>query len=65
MLKIDCIEVLVLNVVEDFVIYIDVECKRFLICIVEGNKFIGGFKLVMKVYGIVGKVYLLFNFIFC
>lgn len=42
-LKIDCIEVVEFNVVEDFLIYMEVECKMFFLCIVEGNKLIGGF----------------------
>lgn len=47
MLKIDCLEFFDFSMFEDFMIYIEVEIKLLLVCVVEGNKFSGGFNFVI------------------
>ncbi|XP_050216554.1 phosphoinositide phosphatase SAC3 isoform X2 [Mercurialis annua] len=55
-LKIDRQDISELNVREDSTSYTEIECSDLLKRINEGNKAIGGLKLVTKCYGIVGFI---------
>lgn len=54
-LKIDRLEFFDFVICEDFIVYFYFECCVLLERIYEGNRRIGGFKIVIICYGIVGE----------
>lgn len=59
-LKIDRLEPYELNIFEDSTTYSEHECYDLLRRLHEGNKAVGGLKLITIFYGIIGTIYCIF-----